>query len=125
MSIFGKLARALFGGGGAGRSGDGSRGDGGNAFWLYVRCRRCGEAIRARVDRNQDLAPDLESGDPPDSYLAHKEIMGRNPTCFQRIGVDLTFDASKRESGREIRGGEFITREDYEAASAGAAPAAS
>ena len=113
MSIFKRLFGGLFGGGAPAADG--------NAFWLYVRCAACGEAIRVRVNREHDLSPEFDEGsDVPSAYQLRKEIVGRN--CFRRIQVDMTFDRQKRPAEQEIRGGSFITREEYEAAQA-AAPA--
>jgi hypothetical protein len=110
MSFFGRLARALFGGGGAGPRDDSA---GRNAFWLYVRCKACGEKIRVRVSREHDLSADFDGSDVPSAYFVRKEIIGRN--CFRRINVELHFDSGKRITEQKIEGGEFISREEYEA----------
>jgi len=111
MSFFGRLARALFGGGGSSQAqGDGA---GPNAFWLYVRCKHCGEKIRVRVSREHDLSAEFEGSDTPSSYYAHKEIIGNG--CFRRIKVDLHFDGRRQLSGQEIEGGDFLSREEFEA----------
>jgi hypothetical protein len=114
MSLFGRLARTLFGGGGAGNASGGRREEsaGGNAFWLYVRCSACGEAIRVRVHREHDLSADYEGGGA--SYYCHKEIIGQS--CFRRVKVDLFFNGMREVTERRIDGGEFITREEYDAA---------
>jgi hypothetical protein len=109
MSFFGRLARALFGGAGAGGGAAREDSAGGNAFWLYVRCKACGEAIRVRIHREHDLSADYDGGG---SYYTHKEIVGR--ACFRRIKVDLTFDGQRQLAERTIEGGDFITREEYQ-----------
>jgi hypothetical protein len=115
MSIFGRLARALFGGSGGGRDSGSPAVDsaGGNAFWLYVKCNACGEKIRVRVNREHDLSADFGGGDTPSGYFGHKEIVGRN--CFRRIKVDLHFDSRRSLVEQTIDGGTFITRQEYEA----------
>ncbi|HEX2037713.1 MAG TPA: hypothetical protein VHS99_26350 [Chloroflexota bacterium] len=114
MSFFRKLIDLLVGGN---RSADDA---GANAFWLYVRCNACGETIRIRVSREHDLSAEYEEGsDAPTGYRLRKEIVGQQ--CFRRIEVDMTFDYQRRVTERQIRGGTFITREEYEA---GAAPPA-
>jgi hypothetical protein len=118
MSIFGRLARALFGGTRAAPASDSA---GRNAFWVYVRCKACGEKIRVRVSREHDLSADFEGSDVPSAYFVHKEIIGRN--CFRRIKVDMHFDGNKRVTEQTIDGGDFITREEYEAADPADAPA--
>lgn len=117
MSLFARLARAIFGGG----SRDESAGR--NAFWIYVQCDACGEKIRTRVSREHDLSSEFEGGDLPTGYYCHKEIIGQN--CFRRIGVDLRFDSRQQLTEQEIKGGRFITQEEYESAEAGAPEAGS
>jgi hypothetical protein len=113
MSIFRKLFGGLFGAGGAKK--DDSAGS--SAFWLYVQCDRCGEKIRVRVSREHDLSADFDGGgDMPSGFYTHKEIIGRN--CFNRIQVDLTFNSGRVQTEQTIRGGKFITREEYEASEA-------
>ena len=112
MSIFGRVARALVGGGGRARD-DGA---GGNAFWVYVKCSHCGEKIRVRVSREHDLSADFDAGDMPSAYYSHKEIVGNQ--CFRRIRVDLHFDGRRQLAEQQIEGGTFITREESEAPAA-------
>jgi hypothetical protein len=80
------------------------------AYWLYVRCRRCGEVIRSRIDLRNDLS--LSDGG---GYSVSKTLVG-SKLCFQRIEVTLTFDDERRLVDREISGGEFITAEEFESA---------
>ncbi|MGH2351941.1 MAG: hypothetical protein ACRDJN_10055, partial [Chloroflexota bacterium] len=75
------------------------------------------EAIRVRVNRDNDLSAEYEEGsDAPVGYTLHKEIVGSN--CFRRIQVDMSFDSQRRVTEQEIRGGTFITREEFEASAA-------
>ena len=80
------------------------------AYWIYVRCRRCGEVIKTRLDLHNNLTPQDEGG-----YIVHKTLVG-NRLCFERIEVTLTFDEQRRLMDREISRGEFITAEEFEAA---------
>ena len=83
-------------------------------LWLYVRCRRCGEAIRIRADRRYDLVSEMrDPGEAGPAYTLHKDIVGER--CFQRIAVDLAFDHRQRIVERQITGGEFLTEEQYRA----------
>jgi hypothetical protein len=110
VSIFRKLLAAL----GGGRAGGG---DGGDTLWLYVQCNACGEKIRVRISRANDLSPEFEGeSDYPTSYHLSKEIVGTK--CFRRIHVDVDFDGQKRPTEQRITGGRFITREEYESAPA-------
>lgn len=95
--------RRLFGGG-AERGGD-------NALMLYVRCSRCGAPLRVRVDLRNELYP--EYGDMETSgFVLRKEMM--DSKCFRLMYATVRFDARRREVEREIEGGTFITREEYE-----------
>jgi hypothetical protein len=82
------------------------------ALWIYVRCRRCGEAIRVRADRRYDLVSEMR--DPSEegpAYTMHKDIVGER--CFQRIAVDLGFDHRQQIVDRQISGGDFLSPEEY------------
>jgi hypothetical protein len=94
--------KSMFVGGGEGRAEPG--------HWIYVRCNRCGEVIKTRLDLRRNLSPRDEGG-----FMAHKTLVG-NQLCFERIEVNLTFDENHHLVGREISRGEFITAEEYEAA---------
>ncbi len=97
-----------------------TRAEGNTALWLYVRCRRCGELIRVRIDRRYDLASEWrEPGEPGPAYTMHKDIVGNR--CFQRIRVTVGFDARLQMVERQIEGGELLTDEAYTAAVAAAA----
>ena len=75
-------------------------------LWIYARCNRCGEVVSARVNRYNDLSIDYDEGDRT-SYHCHKLLIGEKQ-CFQRIEVDLTFDAKRNLASREITGGVFV-----------------
>jgi hypothetical protein len=93
--------------------------DGG--LYYYVRCGKCGEAIRVRIDRNNDLAQEFEgSGDHPSGYTATKGVVGKK--CFRQMSLTIAFDGARRDVGRSVDGGDFITREQFEAAEASEQP---
>jgi hypothetical protein len=88
---------------------------GNTALWVYVRCRRCGEAIQIRADRRYDLASEWRHpGESGPAYTLHKDIVGDR--CFQRIRIDMGFDSRFRIVEQQIEGGEFLTAEAYAAA---------
>lgn len=78
-----------------------------NAYWLIVQCNRCGETIRSRVDLRNDLSLDYGEGGGPATYICHKTLIGEN-RCFQRIEVDLRFDANRNLIERKAQGGKFV-----------------
>jgi hypothetical protein len=84
----------------------------GNVHWEYVRCSRCGEKIRVRVDLRNELTPQYEGGEG--DYYVRKGIIGSGKTrCFQMIEVELYFDRERRLVSYYISGGEFITRDEF------------
>ena len=80
-----------------------------NVLWLYVRCNKCGAKVRVRVNLHNDPSVADDGG-----YILRKEIL--DDKCLQLMRAELHFDQKRRETFRHIEGGEFITREEYEAA---------
>lgn len=83
------------------------------AYWITVRCNRCGETIRARVDMRNDLSLDYGESGPYEgqtTYFCRKMLMGEQG-CFQQIEVELTYDANRKLLDRQIKGGQFIDEE--------------
>lgn len=80
------------------------------SYWVYVRCNRCGEKIRTRVDLSNDLSLDYEG--ERTTYFTRKVLIGEG-RCFERIEVLLTFDNNRKLINREINGGQFISQEGY------------
>jgi hypothetical protein len=76
------------------------------ATWITVKCNRCGELIRVRIDLRNDLSIDYGEGSGA-TYHCHKVLVGEQ-RCFQKIDVDLTFDARHKLTDRQISGGEFV-----------------
>jgi hypothetical protein len=75
-------------------------------YWINVRCRRCGETVRARVDLWNELSwTDPETGSNS-AYTSRKVLMGGG-TCFQQIEVLLYFDSNRKLIERKATGGEF------------------
>ena len=76
-------------------------------LWMAVKCHRCGEIIRTRVDLRNDLSIQYEPSGPT-TYFCRKIVMSDSGNCFQRIEVELTFDANRRLQQKEITGGMFV-----------------
>jgi hypothetical protein len=85
----------------------------GEAFWVYVRCDKCGEAIKTRIDLRHDPTPKYSDEGRVTSYSLRKVLIGSR-RCFEPIEVKLTFDPQRRVISREIAGGQFISKEEYE-----------
>ncbi len=103
MSFLKKLS-ALF-------SGPASAGDA-YSHYYYVRCRRCREIIKARIDLRNDLSSEYGEGADGVSYRYRKVLIGRG-RCFEQIEVTMTFDARRKILSKEVTGGEFVTEEEY------------
>lgn len=82
------------------------------AYWIYVKCKRCGETIRTRVDLHNDLSANFGEGGEGITYFCRKVLMGQE-RCFQRIEVQLTFDQERKLIDRQISGGDFIVEDQY------------
>lgn len=78
------------------------------AFWVTVRCNRCGEIIRSRVNLSNDLSAAYDGNRT--SYVCRKVLLGES-RCFQQIEVVLKFDENRKLLDRTISGGEFVTQE--------------
>ena len=79
-----------------------------DAYWVAVRCQRCSEVIRARVDLAHDLSADFDG--ERTSYVCRKVLIGEQ-RCFQQIEVVLRFDPQRKLVDRAISGGEFLDEE--------------
>jgi hypothetical protein len=77
------------------------------SYYITVKCSRCGEVIRARVNRYNDLSLKYDSNGNISGYICHKVIVG-NQRCYQPIDISLTFDSKRRLQEKEIAGGQFV-----------------
>ena len=80
------------------------------SFWIYARCNRCGEKVRARVDLNNDLSINYENGKT--TYFSRKVLIGEK-RCFDKIEVLLTFDQNRVLIDQQISGGQLISEEQF------------
>ena len=77
------------------------------SYWITVKCDRCGEIIRARIDLHNDLSINYGDKEEDTTYFCRKMLMG-SQHCYQQILVELTFDAGRKLAQEEIHGGKFI-----------------
>ena len=78
-----------------------------SSFWITVQCDRCGEVIRTRIDRSNDLSAGYGEGEGETTYFCRKVLIGRQG-CFVPIEVVLRFDASRNLIEQQITGGKFV-----------------
>lgn len=76
------------------------------SYWMTVKCSRCGEIIRSRVDLRNDLSIEYGEGNGEPTYFTRKTIIG-NERCYQPIEVELSFDRNHKVIERKIRNGQF------------------
>ena len=85
---------------------------GGRDYWYYVRCDKCGEIIKARIDKHTDLSVKYGDKQSDDTYFCRRVVVG-SKRCYQPIEVTFTFDNRRSLIDRDIKGGEFVTEEEY------------
>lgn len=87
------------------------------SLYIYVRCKRCGEAIATRVNLYNEPSIEYDDSGRPTGYHVRKVLVGGTRRCYQPVEVHLTFDSKHGLVDREVSGGEFITAEEFAAAS--------
>jgi hypothetical protein len=80
------------------------------ALWIAVKCNRCGEVTRARIDLRNDLSVEYDEAGGLPTYFCRKVLMGEGGRCFQRMEVELTFDANRNLVSYEVGGGQLINK---------------
>ena len=91
--------------------GSGGERDDPNVIYIYAKCDRCGEKLRVRVHRANDLSSTYEDVGP--AYTLTKTIVGSN--CPNRMETNFAFDQGRRPTSQKITGGELISKDEYEA----------
>jgi hypothetical protein len=79
-----------------------------DALIYYVKGHKCGAITRVRIDRRNDL-----SRDDDDNFFVRKVVV--DSKCYGQVELELRFDPHYNEISREIKGGVFVTREEWEA----------
>ncbi len=81
---------------------------------IYVQCCRCGEKIPARINLRNDLSIEYDEDSQGRHYFCRKVVMGSG-MCFQRIELELTFNADHSLVSQKIMGGSIISLEEFQA----------
>ena len=82
-------------------------------IWLYVRCERCGEKIRVRINRNTDAQPEYDEGGHVTHYVLRKEILGNR--CPSLMSVELQLDKNGAIAEQRPERCVIIGEQEYEA----------
>lgn len=106
MGILDKL-KAAFGGSGRGRD---------DGLYVYIRCDRCGDVVRVRINMANELQQQFAEGDGVDGYSLRKGVV--DARCFRPMEMTMTFDSGRRELGRDVEGGRFVDQAAYDTARA-------
>ena len=85
-----------------------------NGIYYFIRCNRCGDVVRIRLNPNAELQQEFSTaGDFVSGYYVRKMVVDQR--CFRPIEVELRFNSRRHETSREIQGGAFITADEYAA----------
>lgn len=97
------LLKRLFGGTQPSESGDDA-----NALVYYVKGNKCGAITRLRIDKRNDL-----SRDDDDNFFVRKVVV--DSKCYGQVEFELRFGQNYQETGREIKGGVFVSQQEWDA----------
>lgn len=78
-------------------------------LYHYVRCKRCGEVIRVRINPMNDLSAD----DQNKNRFVHKVIVGQR--CYNRIEADFTYNTNRQLIDSSVSGGTLVDEAAYQA----------
>ena len=84
-------------------------------YWIAVRCARCGEVVRARVDLYNDLSATFGEGEVGYAFLTRKVLVGEQ-RCYQSLVVELHFDENRKLLDRHVSGGTFVDEQAVQGA---------
>ncbi len=90
-------------------SGGPRTGGGDPGLYYYVKCNRCGEVIRVRINPMNDLS----QSDDGSNWYARKVIVGQR--CYNRIEGTFTYNSGRRLINSELSGGEMVSKKEYDA----------
>jgi hypothetical protein len=118
--------KSIFGFGGGGASGTVDRG-----LYRYVRCNRCQDVVRVRINMANEVSeisdePDEDAGisrpsNPNARYVITKGVV--DSKCFRPMRLTIFFDGRRREIDSEVSGdGEVVDEAAWEAVQASRQP---
>ncbi|HZO31912.1 MAG TPA: hypothetical protein VFH48_38635 [Chloroflexota bacterium] len=117
--------KSMLGLGGGGSSGAVDRG----LYW-YVRCNRCQDVVRVRVNMANEVSeisdepeddPDVSRpSNPAARYAVTKGVV--DSKCFRPMRLTILFDGRRRELESSVGGGEIVDEAAWEAARASRQP---
>lgn len=113
MGFLDKIRQTLTGGGAKSPAGGGGASSFGNdrrSYWLYARCNRCGEPLKARIDTMNEPSEEDDG-----RWVVRKGLTGNGENyCFQTVEVTAYFDPKKtRVVEASALGGVVLSAEEY------------
>lgn len=78
-------------------------------LYYYVKCNRCGEIIKVRINPMNDLS----RSDDDNKLFVRKVIVGRK--CYSRIDAEFVYNNARKLINTDISGGEMADKRDYDA----------
>jgi hypothetical protein len=99
MSLFKKISNIFTGSNQENKKG---------SFEIAVKCSRCGEVIRTRIDLANDLSAEYDESGGETSYHCRKVLIGKQG-CYVPIEVVLKFDVGRNLTEHQISGGSLLT----------------
>jgi hypothetical protein len=98
-------------------------------YW-YVRCNRCRDVVRVRVnmanevsevsDEPDEDAPGMTPTNPAARYTVTKGVV--DSKCFRPMRLTIYFDGRRRELESHVEGGEVVDQAAWEAVRASRQP---
>jgi hypothetical protein len=77
-------------------------------LYYYVKCDRCGEVIRVRINPMNDLS----QTDDGQGYFVRKVIVGTH--CYNRIEAEFSYTSNRKLNDTTLSGGKLVDAEAYE-----------
>ncbi|HHV80461.1 MAG TPA: hypothetical protein PLK33_01055 [bacterium] len=75
-------------------------------FYYTVKCNRCGEEIRVRMDRMNEPSPEYDEKGRVTHYIYRKDVLGQK--CFNLIQVEFVFNSNFEMISSQVTGGKLI-----------------
>ena len=123
MGLVDALKSMLGFGGGSGGSVD-------RGLYWYVRCNRCQDVVRVRINMANDVSeisdqPDedaasVKPANPAARYAVAKGVV--DSKCFRPMRLTILFDGRRRELESTVDGGEVVDQAAWEAVRASRQP---
>ena len=113
-----------------GLGGGGARASADRGLYRYVRCNRCQDVVRVRVNMANEVSeisdepeddPDVSRpSNPAARYAVAKGVV--DSKCFRPMRLTILFDGRRRELESSVVGGEIVDEAAWEAARASRQP---